>query len=78
MPSRKRVPWVEVQLLFQTSYDIRCNTHPFIRMAMLSTEISPVPALLGQGKSLPELDRGLSSSQEKIMREKESKEEKHV
>jgi len=55
MSSSKRAPWFEVQLLFQTSYGIRCNTYRFIKISMISEVISPMPALLGQGKSLPEL-----------------------
>lgn len=46
---------VEVRLLFQTPYDIRYNTQPFIKMAVLPEVTSPMPALLGQDKSLSEL-----------------------
>lgn len=55
MASRKWTPRFEVQPLFQSSCDIRYNTHPLLKIMVVLELISLIVALLEQGKNLAEL-----------------------
>lgn len=79
MARRKCKPWVEVQLLFHSSCDVRYNTHPLIKMTVLLQLISLMAALLKQNKSLTELNDAAQQQQPGADYErKESKDGKHM